>query len=617
MKKRAIASPLSLAALAVFGLCGAAHAQWSTCGVGLCTNPKDQYLPVAATDNAGGTIVSWADHRSLTPSGTARWLIYAQRLDNLGMPKWAADGVQVAPDTARADTLFDQENPAILADGSGGAYIAWVDKHRYPSTDIYLQHIDSNGAPQWRISDGGLAVTRATYVQQNPTLVRDGAGGVILVWQGGSSSGFDIYAQRVDASGTLMWAGGIPTASLTVCNARSGQFRPRAIPDGGNGAIIVWYDERSVVGLAGSLDLYAQRIDGAGVRQWKIVPNPGTVFSDSLNGLSIFGAQRSTFGGEQRFPELIADGAGGALIVCESGSTVTDRLYDILAQRINGSGAQQWTSSGVTVCSALYDQRYPSLCTDGSGGAIVAWHDFRKGASQVPPNTNFDSDIYAQRVDASGVLQWAGGLATGVAVCTSAYNQSFANTVPDGTGGAIIAWYDERGATPNIFAQRLDPAGAAQWATNGLGICGTPYGTYAHSTITDGQGGAIVAWQDGRSANTDVYAARVTSGGALGAPSLLLGVGDRGAGGLALGAPSPNPASREMSVEFVLPSAAPAVLELLDVTGRMVEHHEVGDLGLGAHVIRLGRGTTLRAGLYFVRLRQNGYTRFAKASVIP
>ncbi len=31
----------------------------------------------------------------------------------------------------------------------------------------------------------------------------------------------------------------------------------------------------------------------------------------------------------------------------------------------------------------------------------------------------------------------------------------------------------------------------------------------------------------------------------------------------------------------------------------------------------MGRGVALRAGLYFVRLRQNGHSLLAKATVIP
>lgn len=610
MKRRAIAFPLSLAALALFALCGVAQAQWNTCGVGLCTNSTDQYLPVAASDNAGGTLVAWADHRSATASGTARWFIYAQRLDRQGFPQWASDGVQVAPDTARADSLFDQQNPAIIADGSGGAYIAWVDKHDYPSTDIYLQHLDASGTPAWATSDGGLGVCKAPRAQTNPVLVQDGAGGVIVVWQGSDGTYFDIFAQRVSAAGVPQWIAN----GVTVSNAARGQARPRAVADGSNGAFIAWQDERYISGTSGSLDVFVQRIDGSGLRQLKFVPVTGVVNPDSMRGVPLFGSTILAFNGDQRVPELILDGAGGVIVTCEDSRGATnpatyDRAIDIFAQRMSGSGTLLWTTSGVAVSTNNNEQRYPVLCTDGAGGTIITWHDYRKGA-------NFDSDVYAQRINASGALQW-GTSTTGVALYNLGGDQSYPNVVPDDLGGGIITWYDTRGASPNIYAQRLDPTGVAQWTAGGVAICGTPYGPYAHSTIADGLGGAIVAWQDGRTTNTDIYAARVNGGGGLGAPSIVLGVGDAAGTGLVLGAPSPNPTSREMSVRFVLPSGGPAVLELLDVTGRLVEHHEVGGLGPGAHVIQMGRAAALRAGLYFVRLRQNGRSLFAKATVIP
>ena len=599
MNRRVIVTPLWLAALTALGWAAVAHAQWSACGVPLVTNSANQYLPAAVSDNAGGTIVAWADQRTKTATGTARWMIYAQRLDLLGMPQWAIDGIQVAPDTAVADSVFDQEYPAALADGSGGAYIAWVDKHSYPSTDLYMQHIDANGVPAWATSDGGLVVSRATYAQQSPTLIQDGAGGVIVVWQSSIGNNFDIYAQRLDASGTLQWgAGGVP-----VCTRPNGQFRPRGITDGVGGAIIVWYDERFIIGGFGGQDIFAQKLNGAGAPQW------------TLNGVAVYGSVSSGFTGDQRNPEIISDGAGGAIITCEDAHGVagcanpcpSDRMFDISAQRLDATGAQQWTVNGSTVCLSNFDQKAPNLCTDGAGGAFIAWHDYRKGG-------NVDADVYAQRLNPLGVSQWT---ANGVPLITLAGHQLYPNIVSDGANGAIVTWYDERGVTPNLFAQRLNPAGAALWTANGVGICGTPYGLYAHSTIADGLGGAIIAWQDGRTTNTDIYAARVNGSGGLGAPVVVLGVEYTSAGGLVLGAPSPNPTRRAMTVRFVLPSAAPAALELIDVSGRLVEAHEVGGLGPGAHVLQLGRESAPHAGLYLVRLRQNGRSLIGKVSVVP
>ena len=609
MKRRVLAAPLSLAAFAVLGLCTVAHAQWSPCGVALCTNPSNQYLPVAVADNAGGTIVAWADQRVTTPSGTRRWMIYAQRLNNLGVPQWAPGGVQVAPDTARVDSLFDQEAPAMIADGTGGAYVAWVDKREFPTTDIYLQHIDASGTPSWAPSDGGLGVCKAVHVQQNPDLVLDGAGGVIVTWQDGRNGvNLDVYAQRVNATGLPQWAAN----GVALCTAASSQFRPRAVSDGNNGAIVVWYDERYVTPSGGNKDLFAQRVSGAGVPLWK-VSFPNVVWPDSLNGVPVQGGLGSTFAGEQVLPELIPDGAGGAIIVAEDSrsNNAATATYDITAQRLSATGAQMWTSAGVVVSSAVNDQRSPRLCSDGAGGAIIAWHDYRRGGA----NPSFDPDVYAQRLNASGVLQW-GTAATGIALCNLSGRQMVPQAVADGTGGAIFVWYDERGANPNLYAQRLNATGIPQWTVNGLSICGVPYGTSARSAFADGAGGAIVAWQDGRTTNTDIYAARVDNAGGLGIPTSLLGVDDSGSGELSLAAPRPNPTSRAMSVRFVLPVLGPATVELLDVSGRLIEHHEVGAFGPGAHVLELGREAALRAGLYFIRLRQNGRSLYTKATVI-
>jgi len=61
---------------------------------------------------------------------------------------------------------------------------------------------------------------------------------------------------------------------------------------------------------------------------------------------------------------------------------------------------------------------------------------------------------------------------------------------------------------------------------------------------------------------------------------------------------------------------APATLTLVDVSGRLVRHREVGSLGTGAHVVDLGEGERLPAGIYVVRLIRGGQTLTARVSVI-
>ena len=89
----------------------------------------------------------------------------------------------------------------------------------------------------------------------------------------------------------------------------------------------------------------------------------------------------------------------------------------------------------------------------------MTWRDNRSGLL---------SDVYAQRVNASGVLQWT---TNGVPICAASGDQGDPNIVNDGSGGAIITWWDKRGVNSDIYAQRIDASGTVQWMTGGVIIC--------------------------------------------------------------------------------------------------------------------------------------------------
>jgi hypothetical protein len=55
----------------------------------------------------------------------------------------------------------------------------------------------------------------------------------------------------------------------------------------------------------------------------------------------------------------------------------------------------EWSLNGAAVCSATGGRGDPRIVSDGSGGAIVTWDDYRSGAN---------GDIYAQHMLASGVV---------------------------------------------------------------------------------------------------------------------------------------------------------------------------------------------------------------------
>lgn len=79
----------------------------------------------------------------------------------------------------------------------------------------------------------------------------------------------------------------------------------------------------------------------------------------------------------------------------------------------------------------------------------------------------------------------------------------------------------------------------------------------------------------------------------------------------------PNPAqSGQLMVQFVLPSAAPAKLELFDIAGRRVAQRDVGSLGAGRHAENLAEDVRLLPGVYLVRFTQAGNVRATRAAVL-
>ena len=141
-----------------------------------------------------------------------------------------------------------------------------------------------------------------------------------------------------------------------------------------------------------------------------------------------------------------------------------------------------WVVNGILVCGADFSQSNPMTISDGRHGAIVVWMDYRNGN---------DWDIYGNRIDADGNVS-----GTGLPICVAPDYQQLDGVIPDGTGGAIIVWSDDRNGPRSIYAQRVDGNGVVQWAENGIRVS-TAAGFQDYARIVpDGTGGAIIAWHE-------------------------------------------------------------------------------------------------------------------------
>ena len=185
---------------------------------------------------------------------------------------------------------------------------------------------------------------------------------------------------------------------------------------------------------------------------------------------------------------------------------------DIYVQHLQASGAlaEGWPSGGLAVCTARSSQYQLSMVGDGAGGAFLAWCDYRAGGS---------GDIYSQHVLASGSTA-AGWSAGGVAVCTLQSDQVEPSITPDGNGGAIVVWQDSRSGARDVFAHHIQSSGTLDsgWPTTGVRLC-DDVGSRSHPlAVSDGAGGALVGWEDGRdSLSAHLCFQRVSGSGALAA----------------------------------------------------------------------------------------------------
>ena len=319
-------------------------------------------------------------------------------------------------------------------------------------------------------------------------------GGAILVWGDTRHGNQDSYAQRIDANGNKLWnPEGVP-----VCTHPTLQDDLNATADGKGGVIVVWEDWRN-----GNQDIYAQRIDNTGKPLWE------------ANGVPVYRGA-----GDQYDPVLIADGQGGAIFAWWDISTPDWNIY---AQRLSADGKSMWNSGDeaenapIPVCTAPGNQGAPVVVRDENGGVFFVWSDYRND-----PNFYTSAQLYAQHLTANGEALWE---KDGIPICTLQVNQQQPDCIPDGSGGFIVTWWDERNIFADIYAQHINADGEALWhdenshfPEGGIPVCTEAGVQRLPQLITTDEAGAIVYWLDyredfGDSTEDAIYAQRLDADG--------------------------------------------------------------------------------------------------------
>jgi len=568
---------------------GSVARDWTPDLARLCLGSAEGVASASVPDGAGGAIVVWVDNR--TEEGD----LYAQRFDQGGAVAsgWPRDGVPVC--VARGS----QYQPATVGDSAGGAIVVWTD-YRSGRGDIYAQHLAGDGHPAW-IPDG-VPVCADSADQLTPVAVPDGAGGVLVIWQDRREGAARLYCRHVAADGTLTADSTGRGAPLSIGTGL--QLNPVACADGGGGAVVVW-EERT----GGASGIRALRVSAQGV---------------AVAGWPAGGVALTTAAGKQRWPTLIPDGSGGALVAWSDAAA--DR-GNIVAQHVTGGGTVAWAPDGLALCTAIGEQTFPAIASDGSGGAILAWEDFRGGNH---------SDVYAQRVGADGNPAWA---AKGVPLCLAAGDQYGVTLASDGSEGVVATWTDARSASRGqFFTARLLASGPAPVLESKE--VGPTRVQLAWRTAPKDQRTFRLLRRSGPKAWKEVATRSPQADGLLAIEDRDVLPGDNVHYRLAIVAgdetlllseitveiPLPKPLAlrfarsedggRTVRVALTLATDDGAKLELFDVSGRRVLAQEVGSLGAGDHEVRLSLPRMVRTGIYFLRLGQGRATRTGRVTVL-
>jgi len=497
-----------------------------------------------ALDGAGGVFLAFQE---------GSYLVAVQHLDPTGAvaPGWPAAGIRIDSPAAVDATL--------LLDGTGGFFVAWTDfrrggLYRDSTFDVYATHFTAAGtiAPGWP-AGGVLLVPR----RLKPQLLPDGAGGFFMVYTMNSDCcGFDsrYYVQHFRSDGTADSAW--PADGLLVCGAPGDKANPQATLDRTGGIIMTWYDYRS-----GGSDVYVARVTANGMLA------PGW----PANGLRITDPTQPN-----EFDDaIVADGLGGAYVLYE---TETSEGFPAYVHHITGNAtvAAGWPAYGVRLASTCCHY-YPTMVTDGAGGAIAVWGESR-GA------TGTRAGLFAQRFVMDGVV------ATQISLVSS-------DPTPD---HVTLTW--QSAAAQGLVATVYRRTEASGWQSLGSPALQAPDQLqFTDRSVTPG------TRYDYRLGYSEGGAEQFTTETWVDVPRPAT---------LALDGLRPNPASGALTVSFSLPDAASASLEALDVSGRRVAQREVGSLGAGQHLIRLAEASTLEPGIYWLRLRHGDRTLLSRGAVI-
>jgi hypothetical protein len=423
----------------------------------------------------------------------------------------------------------EQAITKIIATDDGGCYVSWFD-NRGGGYDVYMQRLDASGNALWQ--ENGILIADRNYSwTMDFGLDIDSAGNAVVVYRKNMLGGDGIVVSSVSPKGNVRW-------SKTVQGG--GSFVASPVITASNDDVVVGWINENVSDF--------QRLNSNGDFMWADPPS----IDDPLGGtLSVADIQPSLEGG------VIAS------FVQYTSFTGTKLLK---AQFIDVDGIQVWLQlAEVMQDNSLQIGAYPDFVPDNAGGAFFTWYgvnplqsyamhvDFDGtpwesgqvqvassfgGTQRVSPVGVCDGDDFVvffrsqdnnQNNDGIGAqrLSQDGALLWGVEGRTLKQTSSspqYGSFTAAKTDTGVALFFDASASFGNDIVEgvSLDLDGNTQWLPEFVSVASTPSSKSRIASATTGSG-VLLAWQDDRNGSNDIYAQRVNSDGLLGNASSCVG----------------------------------------------------------------------------------------------
>jgi hypothetical protein len=360
---------------------------------------------------------------------------------------------------------------ALTADGS--MIYVWSGTSRGDG-DIYAQKVNGNGVVVW---DEPLLVDGKSFKQSFPVITRTTDNNFIIAWLDyGEDFKSIIKAQKITANGQILWVdGGVPVRSIP-----QDKMDFEIMADNNNGAYIAWIDSRE-----SQTKVYGQHLDTYGNSLWAL---DGIQLSTSTNLIHSFSMATDT---------------SGAMSIA-----YLDRLqndYQLYATRVLSNGEFAWSQSTSITASDLVGMDVQMTAINDTA-FVVTW---------IGTTPAYGLQVYAQRINHDGSLGWQNpvpAVSMPINGYVWAYNQQIINTIDN---AVIIAWIciNDNPDVNNIFLQKIGSDGTILWNPAGVAAAFTDFNQSNPRLTTNNNGGCFVTWEDSRNGgypNTDIYAQHIS-----------------------------------------------------------------------------------------------------------